>query len=179
MATIFPADLTHSELSRIFRSPRSYAPNPVMVTLAGIVDSPALALLLDVDALERSALARIDRVMQLALSALAQLRVSVFLAARYERERAAALQRHIRDALYVVRPAPLAVTQVRSAVPVGTPILALSDDPPLFEMLAERDRGLALGRPELVRANVVSLADTSVRATLWWLYEERGRALAS
>jgi hypothetical protein len=168
-----------AELARLFRSPRSYAPELVTKNLQSIVDSPELALLVDVDALERSALARIDRVMQLALSALARVRVSIFLAARYERERAAALQRHISETRFLVHAAPLALPLVRAEMPSGTPLIALSDDPPLFELLAERDRGLALGRPELARTNVISIADTAVRATLWWLHEERVRALAS
>jgi hypothetical protein len=179
MATLFPADLTHVELSRIFRMPRCYAPEYVTAALHDLVAARDLALLVDVDALERSALARIDRVMQLAFGALANVNVTVFLAARYERERCGALQRAIPGSKYIVRSAPLAMPIVRSELPSHIPLVALSDDPPLFDLLGEKDRGLALGRPELVRPNIVALADMSVRATLWWLHEERARALAS
>jgi hypothetical protein len=179
MATIFPADLTHTELARIFRAPRCYAPDHVTAILHGVVAARDLALLVDVDALERSALARVDRVMQFAFAALSRVRVNVFFAARYERERSLVLQRAIPGARYVNRSAALALPVVRDTVAASGPMIMLSDDPPVFDALPAKDRGLALGRPELARANITALADTSVRATLWWLYEERARALAS
>jgi hypothetical protein len=179
MATILPADLGYRELARIFRAPRCYAPDHVVAVLASVVGTPRLALLVDIDSLERSALARVDRVMQLALTALARVGVGVFLAARYERERARALQLAIPHCRNVVRSAPLALPIVRAIAGHDVPLIALSNDPSLFDQLTERDRGLALGRPELARGNVTALADTSVRASLWWLHEERARALAS
>jgi hypothetical protein len=179
MATIFPADLTHSELARIFRAPRCYAPDHVIALLQPIVDVRELALLIDVDALERSALARIDRVMQFAFTALSRVATKVFFAARYERERSLVLQRAIPDSRFASRSAALALPLIRENVASSCPLIVLSDDPPVFDALPPKDRGLALGRPELARANITALADTSVRATLWWLFEERARALAS
>jgi hypothetical protein len=147
--------------------------------LGGILAERALGLLVDVDALERSALARVDRVMQIALSALARTGVTICLAARYERERALVLQRALVGSMFITRAAPLAIPLARATLPPETPLIVLSDDPPAFELLLERDRGLALGRPELVCANITIVGDASVRAALWWLYEERGRAIAS
>lgn len=179
MATFLPAEFSQVELARIFRAPRCYAPDHVTAVLTSILDAPHIALLLDVDALERSALARVDRVMQIALAALSRVDVAIYLAARHERERALVLQRSIPRCTYVVRSAALALPVVRSTRAAETPLVAISDDPAVFGLITQRDRGLALGRPELARANVTSIADTSVRATLWWLHEERARAVAS
>ena len=177
MATILPADLTHSELARIFRAPRCYAPDHVIAVLQPMIEMREVALLVDVDALERSALARVDRVMQFAFRALSQVGVTPFFAARYERERSLGLHHAIEGSRFVNRSAALALPLVRDSS--SSAVVAVSDDPPLFDALQAADRGLALGRPELARANITAIADTSVRATLWWLYEERARARAS
>ena len=179
MASILPTDVSGLELARIFRSPRCYAPDHVTAILHSVLQAPALALLVDVDSLERSALARVDRVMQIALAALSSVEVSVYLTARYERERSLVLQRSIPRSTCIVRAAPLAMPIIRATLAPDVPLIALSDDPAVFALLADRDRGLALGRPELSRGNVTALADVSVRATLWWLHEERARAIAS
>jgi hypothetical protein len=179
MATILPMSGSTFELARLFRVPRCYAPDHVVAVLRTVVEADDVALLIDVDALERSALARIDRVMQLAFAALSHAKVKVFFAARSERERAITLQRAIPDSRFVVRSAPLAIPVARDMLAASVPLIVISNDPAAFELLGERDRGLALGRPELSRINVTSLADTSVRASLWWLYEARARALAS
>jgi len=64
-----------------------------MNVLRDVAGAPQLALVLDIDALERSARARVDRVMLLALAALGRARVELVLAARTEHERALLLQR--------------------------------------------------------------------------------------
>ena len=163
----------------MFPRPGRYTPEAARAMLEALVGAPGLALLIDVDALERSALARVDRVMQLALAALGTARTAIMLAARYERDRAATLQRSIPGARFLVRPAATAVPQIDAATPADTPVIALSDDPAVFDLLAPADRGLALGRPELARPTIASIGDASVRATVWWLYERRARAIAS
>jgi hypothetical protein len=154
--------------ARASRTVRCYAP-PTVVDVLGAVSSAAhLVLALDVDALERSALARVDRVMLLALEALADTGVHIALVAHHERTRASTIARQLRGAQSVTRDA------LQHAFP-RTPILAISDAPELFAMLGPRDRGLALGRPELASAHLCSIADVAVRATLWWLAEDRRR----
>lgn len=178
MATL-PAYVSTLELSRLFRRARCYAPDHVTAMLSGLLDARNLALLVDVDALERTTFARVDRVLQLVCTALARLDVSMYLAGPRERERALALQRALPRCTYIVRSAAMAIPFVRATLASHTPLIALSDSVTLFDLLTERDRGLAIGRPELARGNVTAVADTSVRATLWWLYEARARALSS
>lgn len=143
-----------------------------MAVTQGIAGARDLTLVLDVDALERSALAKIDRVMLLALDALSCAGVRVVLAARDERERAVRLQRRLRGSTYVD---PRAL----SFAGLPAPLLVVSDDPALLAMLEPDDRGIALGRPELASRQIAPAGDTSVRATLWWLLDERTRATAS
>lgn len=155
--------------TRASRTVRCYAP-PTVVDVLGAVSSAAqLVLALDVDALERSALARVDRVMLLALDALAETGATVALVARQELTRAAAIARHLRGTLCID---PDALSDAFPRVP----IVAISDEPAVFAGLRAVDRGLALGRPELASPQVCSIADTSVRATLWWLADERRRS---
>jgi hypothetical protein len=147
-----------------FRHARCYAPEPVMTLLADVVAVPGLALVLDVDTLERSALAKFDRVMSLALGALRRAGVDVILTARYECARAAFIEHAV--------PGSRRINVSERALPAST-IVAISDDPVLFAALTDVDRGIALGRPELARPNVVAAGDASVRATLWWMLEAR------
>lgn len=170
------ATLDHS-IDRIiragaFRHARCYAPETVMAVLRDVIAAPELALLVDIDTLERSALAKVDRVMSLALDALARAGVDVILSARYERARTALVESVVRGS----RSLDARVIDVRGrACLPATPVIAISDDPAVFAALGIYDRGIALGRPELATANVVAAADTSVRATLWWLLEARTR----
>jgi hypothetical protein len=139
-----------------------------------IATAPELALIVDVDALERSALTKVDRVMVLALDALGQTGVRVILTAREEHGRATLLQRSITAA--TVMGDDLAIPQLRKANP-GVRLIVLSDAPTWMERVGVSDCGIALGRPELVRANVASAGDTEIRATLWWLLAHRERAI--
>jgi hypothetical protein len=140
-----------------------------MDVLRAAATAPALSLVVDVDALERSALARVDQVMVLALQALSWARVQVVLVADYEQGRAARLQLAI--AGWCCRK-----QEVVSELQQPTRVIAISDDPDLLASLRETDAGIALGRPELVRANIAVAGETAIRATLWWLLEERIRA---
>ncbi len=155
---------------RAFRNARCYAPEPVISVLGAASGEPDLGLVIDVDALERSALARIDRVMLLALDALAHARVQVYLLARYERQRARLLQTGITGAR-CVHPGQLASLDL--------PRIVITDDPAVLAGLREHDRAVALGRPELACKAIASAGDSAVRAILWWLLEERTRALAA
>jgi hypothetical protein len=177
MVTLAPPPSSFDQLlqSRAFRYARCYAPEAVMSVLEDVVSTPVLALAVDDDALERSALARIDRVMLLALDALANADVHVVLVAREERARAAALQSRIARAGLLDPGDGSVVTRLRVHRP-DVRVIALSDDPALITELTGRDRGIALGRPELAGENVAAIGDMAVRATLWWLLVERLRA---
>jgi hypothetical protein len=157
---------------RAFRNAHCYAPESIMSVLRGSVGAHELVLVVDVDTLERSALARIDRVMMLALDALARARVQVVLVARYEQDRAALLQQRISSAK-LVKLDEASLTRLRDST--STHFIALSNDPLVLAQLQDGDGGIALGRPELAAPNVVSIGDVSVRATLWWMLEERVR----
>jgi hypothetical protein len=162
--------------ARAFRHARCYAPEPVLAALHDVVAARELVLLVDVDTLERSALARVDRVMLLALGSLACAGVHVMLVARDERERAMRFAHAITGSRLVD---PIgAISHARADWPAAS-IVAISDAPELLRALGANDRGLALGRPELTSANIAAAGDASVRATLWWLVEERMRTSAA
>jgi hypothetical protein len=161
-----------------FRHARCYAPALVMEVLRSAATAPALSLVIDVDALERSALAKVDRVMVLALQALSRTGVQIVLVANSEQDRAARLQHAIVGSWCARFHRHELVTQLRRARP-ATRAIAITDDPDLLASLDETDRGIALGRPELVRANIAVAGDTAIRATLWWLLEERARGNAA
>ncbi len=149
-----------------------------MGVLQEIVGAPEIALVVDIDALERSALAKIDRVMVLAFEALAGAGIRLVLAARETTDRAALLQRVLLRAELADGTDAEVLERLRSTRP-DLRAIVLSDDPDLLGRVARCDCGIALGRPELTRANVASLGDTAVRATLWWLAEEHARLVAS
>jgi hypothetical protein len=146
-----------------------------MTVLRDIAGIPDLALVIDVDALEHSARAQIDRVMVLALDALSHAGVRVVFAAQRERLRAMRLRSTVPGATYIDM-TYAALCGVRGQ---SSPLIVISDDPALFELIAPGDRGMALGRPELARDNIAAAGDTAVRATLWWLLDERSRAMAA
>jgi hypothetical protein len=168
-----PSRPSNPALPRFTRLARCYAPDRVTAVLVDVATAPQLALVVDVDTLERSALAKVDRVMILALDALAQTGVRVILTASTELERATLLQRCIAAA--TVMGDDLALPQLRKAYP-DLRMIVLSESPAWLERVGPRDCGIALGRPELVRANVASAGDTEIRATLWWLLAHRERA---
>jgi hypothetical protein len=163
---------------RVFRHARWYAPAAVTAELDHIVGAPEVALVVDLDALERSPLARIDRVMLLALDALGHAGLHVVLAAKRAVDRAVALQPRVRGATVLDRNDGSIVVRLRVQRP-DVRVIALTDDPELIAELGELDRGIALGRPELAGEHVVAAGDTAVRATLWWLLFERLRAEAA
>jgi hypothetical protein len=173
-----PTRPSRPSLPEFTRYARHYAPEPVMAVLGEIVGAARVGIVIDVDALERSALAKIDRVMVLALDALAGSGIKLVLAAREAAERAALLERALGRAEVV----DVSDAGVLKSLRVPDPqlrLIVLSDNPAMFERLAFHDCGIALGRPELTRANIATVGDTAVRATLWWLAEEHARLLAS
>jgi len=142
-----------------------------MAVVRDVVAADELVLVIDVDTLERSALARIDRVMLLALDSLGHAGVDVVLLSRDESGRADLLRQGITSAASVTGGAT-AIASVREARPRAR-LVILTDDPMVLLKLADRDRGIALGRPELVNARIATIGDASVRATLWWMLDER------
>lgn len=162
--------------ARVFRHAHYYAPDSVMDALDDVICASDVSLLIDIDMLERSAFARIDGVMMLALDALAHAGVRVVLVTRAQRERVGLLRQRILAAR-CASPDDDPITNVRAERPAGH-VIVLSDNVQLLAGLSARDRGVVLGRPELTRANVVSTGDAAVRATLWWMLEERRRGLA-
>src|SRR6185503_6876417 len=84
------------ESTRAFsNNARFYAPEHVTRQLRSIATSDRLALIVDVDALDRSTFARGDRVMTLALEALTHVRVQIVFVSKGAIDRAAALQRSV------------------------------------------------------------------------------------
>jgi len=143
------------------RFARRYASDAIVALLHRIATSPQLGLVIDLDALERSVLARFDRVMLRALESLAIAGVQVVLIAKDQRDRASRLARTIRSA--TIHSSSL--VELRAGAP-GVSWIVISDDGALLAETSEDDRALVLGRPEAA----------SVRATLWWLLDERTRA---
>lgn len=160
-----------------FRHAHRYAPPAVTSVVDDALDAPDVALVVDIDTLDRSALARLDRVMLLALQGLARARVTLGLVARHDRARAALTERAVAQSVVIERHRFddwLAVRRAR-----GARTILLTDDPALLACLRDGDRGLALGRPELANTHIAPLGDTAVRATLWWMLETRSRASAA
>jgi hypothetical protein len=168
LASTYPfGSLLHA---RTLRHARCYAPEAVVLALRAVLAEPAVAVAIDVDCLERSARAKLDRVMLLALDALARAGVQIVLVALHDRERAALARRMIVQSRCVHDAADL------HAVIGDVPRIVISDDPDVLSALRDSDRGIVLGRPELVGGTVVAADDTAVRATLWWMFAERTRA---
>jgi hypothetical protein len=141
---------------------RFYTPGEIAELLYGIASERDLTLVIDVDALERTQLARIESVMLLALDELERTGVEILLLAR--RGSPFRMRRFVqlhKDAEAVLRAR-------RSAV------LLVSDRRELFEALGPRDCGLAL-RLCLARANVAAADEAVIRAALWWLADARAR----
>jgi hypothetical protein len=125
---------------------RRYAPEAVKARWRALARSERLGVVIDVDALDGSIAARIDRVMMLALRSLADAGVTVAFAGLAEYGRSARLAREVPNAL-----ATPTVAELRDRAP-DVDWLIVGDDPTL---LAEAG---------------------AVRAALWWLLAERTRA---
>ena len=155
---------------------RVYTSATAMALLRDVAREPGLALVVDVDALERSRLARIDQVMRLALGALQDAGTAIVLLAWDAGDRADQLHRAIPGSIRLAHTVPNATLEhVRGALPTS-PLVCLSDSRPLLDDLSDRDRGLALGSTLPGRGNVIHTSDLAVRATLWWLVDRRCRS---
>jgi len=155
-----------------FRSnARIYAPDEVRRFLGDVVAEPDLAVCIDIDALERSQLARVDGVTILALDAL-RAHFPIALLAWDAAERAAVIEAALPGIVRCTHAAPRpSLAPVRAALP-GRPLVVLSDTADLVAELASSDRALVLGAlPHLVQRNVARIRELEVRATLWWLAE--------
>src|SRR5690242_685809 len=122
---------------------RFYTPGDVAELLHGIASVPDLTLVLDVDALERTQLARIESVILLALDELERTGVEVLLLAR--RGSPFRMRRYVQ----LHEEAEAALRTQRSAM------LLVSDRRELFDALGPRDRGVAI-RVCLARSNVAA-----------------------
>jgi hypothetical protein len=164
--------------TRTFRTKaRFYAPAYLTELLESVACADELALLVDVDALERSTLARSDRVMVLALEALSQVRVQIVIVACAENAKAPLLHRAVPGSWCIDR--ERAVGHVRERSPDAR-VIAISDDLELLGSIGVGDRGLALARGNGAQvSNVAMTGEVSVRAALWWLVDVRARAGAA
>jgi hypothetical protein len=154
-------------ISDMFRiNARVYTSAAVRELIAEAADDPALAVCVDVDALERSRLARVDRVMRLALAALLDAGITVALVARDARPRA--------EQLHAALPGSIDL----EALAPGTPCLWLTDDRSRLARLARTDCAIALGDRLHARPNIAPSNDLGVRAALWWLVDCRTRSLS-
>jgi hypothetical protein len=125
--------------------------------------SPEVAVVIDLDAFERRRLA-FERPLLLVLDALAHSRARVVLASSRD------LQPPLARCWIVGRGA---VAAVRARIP-GVAVIAVSDDPVVFDELAERDRGLSLVGNIRGTGNVVATGELAMRAALWWIVRARG-----
>lgn len=180
-----------ADTERFQTNARFYVSEDVRLLLRDVATAPELAVLIHVDALERSAFARIDRVMKLALRALARANVQVVLVSHDDSERGALLHRELPTAWWIdlrqgwrdrgddgglasidLAEAPACVRD-RMA---GVQLIGISDEPALLDALAEHDRGIAIGDASRDAAgNVAASLEVSVRAALWWLVDTRAR----
>ena len=162
----------------VFRTnARLYASDAVIELLVDVATEPRVAVLVDLDALERSALARIDRVMLLALDALGHAGVQVVLLGRQQRGRAALVHGLLAGSWCVEHVEPRwTLARLRDRLP-DVPLVAISDDPDLLGNLMRHDRGIAMGADQPgARSNVVASRDLNVRAALWWIVDSRWKA---
>lgn len=165
----FPAALPRSNA-------RLYVPEAVTALLADAASANRLATLVDIDALERSKLARLDRVMRLALDALSHLDVQIVLFDRRDPARAARIHRDVPGAWCSAARAPGdCLGEVRSRHR-AIPLIAISDDRELLAALDDRDRGIALGAPGPRTQRCAAPGDLNVRAALWWMVDLRYKA---
>ena len=153
--------------STFVNNARFYAPEHLTRQLQALVSVEDLAMIVDIDALDRSTFARRDRVMMLALDALSHARVEIILASRGV-DRADTLRRGIPRARCVQT--DRALLEIRERAP-ETRVIAVTDDRQLLEALGPNDRGMTFTRASA--ANVVVVGEISVRAVLWWLVGER------
>lgn len=173
----WPSRIPRPVAPHVFRTnARIYASERVIALLTEVATHARLAILVDVDALERSALARVDRVILLALDALCQLNVQIVLLARAERERA----QRMRDRLPLAwcdehTDARQTTVRVRERMP-HVPLIGISDDPALLGELTERDRGILLGDGVRASATIATTSALHVRAALWWIVDVRWKA---
>lgn len=170
-------------------------PDDVMRILCDVVATPGVAVLVDVDAIERRALVKAGRATLLALDALSHAGVQIVLLSQDDGERTALLHRGISRSWWFDRrcgwrdrepparrglpiEAPLALVRERT---LDAPLLVISDDPAWFDALADRDRGISLAGRGPVRShpNIAVSGAASVRAALWWLVDARTRAAAA
>ena len=150
---------------------RVYAPDDVRRLLGDVTASPDLAVCIDVDALERTQLARVDGVTILALEAL-QAHFPVALLAWDAAERAMTMKSALPGLVRCTHVVPRrSLAPVRAALP-DRRLAVLTDAPDLVSDLGKRDCALVLGALQhLVQRNVAKIRELEVRATLWWLAE--------
>jgi hypothetical protein len=149
---------------------RSSTPESLTGVLMDVAVDPALVVLIDVPALERSSLAKFDSAMVAVVEALCRVKVQLALLTPHDRELLERIHRELPLARCFASGEDRDVlARVRERAARG-PVLAISDDPDLLTGLAARDRGLALGGSDSpAMGNILRMGDLNVRATLWWL----------
>lgn len=167
------APLHRIELTRTFsNNARFYVPERLTRQLQTIATEDRLAVIIDVDALDRSTLAKGDRVMTLALDRLSHVSVQVVLVSKVAMDRAVALQGGISRSCCLAT--DRAVAELRAQMP-DLRLIAVSDDLELLAMLGPEDRGIALTGSNPA-SNIVATGEILVRAVLWWLVDLRAKA---
>jgi hypothetical protein len=154
-------------------NPRLCAPEHLTRPLASIATAECLAVLLDVDALGPCSPRTGDRLLTLALDALAQVGVQVVVVARLAMDRAVALQRSIpRSSFLDTR---RAVSQLARERTPSLRRIVISSDPELLATLGPEDRGFTL-TPLPDTSHGVMSGESSMRLVLWWLVSARAAA---
>jgi hypothetical protein len=148
-------------------NPRGGAPSELTRLLAPVVTSPAVAVVIDIDAFERRRLI-FERPLLLVLDALAHARVQVVISSSREREPPIAR-------CWCVGGGAGALATVRTRMPAVS-VIAISDDPVMFDALVECDRGLSLVG-NLQVSHVVAAGELAIRAALWWVVRARGSSV--
>jgi hypothetical protein len=152
-------------------------PDPVASALSDLVTASEVAVIVDVDALERSRYARIDDEMLLTLDALMRARIQVALLSGIGWERARWLHHRLPESWHFEGMVPMfAIADVRTRIP-GVRIIAATDQEAICTALAAPDRGLLLSAAALlsIPSNSRMIGDVGLRAALWWLVDERTR----
>jgi hypothetical protein len=161
-------------LPDVFRTKaRVYVPVEARLLLDDVAASPDAALCIDVDALERSQLARIDGVTLLALRALHE-HLPIALLAWDANERAAAIGAALPGIVRCTHAAPRrSLAPVRSALPEQR-LIVITDASDLTADLAGADCALVVNAlPPVSQRNVARIRELDVRAMLWWLAHTR------
>lgn len=141
-----------------FRSKARFHTSSALIEhLAALIDAPCLAVILDVDALQRRT--PVDRVTLLALQALLRSQVHVILTSHDEQTRLSLLRRGMPLSCLSADRLRHLVADVRQRLR-GVQLIAVADERDVIPLLLPHDRRVDVGTE-------------AVRAVLWWLVNSR------